>query len=308
MISVIISSVDLLLLEKISENIKQTIGVPFEIIAIDGKNNAKGLCHAYNTGAEMSKYEYLCFIHEDVNFITANWGMLLISYFLSDLSVGLVGFAGNICKSKMTSTWPQSYLKGKETRRSNIVQFYKRVEKQSEWNYVNPNNEQISEVVNLDGLFLALKREVWNSNRFDDGLLRGYHGYDLDICLQVGLHNKVIVIYDILVEHYSEGNYDIECMNELYKVHLKWKKELPRIVSGYEWDSQYNYNMSYIKLVQNTKTLIKFRKGYFFVFSRFFGMLSLLDFKKNTVAYFYSIIKEFIKLNIYFLKFQLRKS
>lgn len=50
MISVIIASADKAFLAKVSEDIKNTIGVEFEIIGFDNANAEKGICEVYNIG------------------------------------------------------------------------------------------------------------------------------------------------------------------------------------------------------------------------------------------------------------------
>ena len=97
MISVLICSVKPLLLEKVTENIHNTIGVPHEIIFKDNRTENSGVCKVYNELASKSKYDKLCFIHEDVVLKTEDWGKKLIKLFEEDKSVGLIGLAGIPC-------------------------------------------------------------------------------------------------------------------------------------------------------------------------------------------------------------------
>src|SRR4051812_42275498 len=117
MVSIIVSSVNETYFLQLSDNIKETIGINYEIIKIEKDINQLGICYAYNKGAEKSVYPYLCFVHEDVKFVTSNWGRLIINHFESEPQIGLLGVAGNICKSRMSSIWPLSSMKGIETRR-----------------------------------------------------------------------------------------------------------------------------------------------------------------------------------------------
>ena len=101
MISIIISTYNSVLFEKISQSIEKTIGVEYEIVPIE--NHAKySLCEAYNLRFEKAKYKYLCFVHEDVVFLTQQWGSRLISIMKEDESIGLIGVAG----TKFKSTYP----------------------------------------------------------------------------------------------------------------------------------------------------------------------------------------------------------
>lgn len=59
MVSIIICSVSPLLLEDLKQNIAQTIGVEYEIIAIDNREKRWPIAKAYNYGAQQAKYPYL---------------------------------------------------------------------------------------------------------------------------------------------------------------------------------------------------------------------------------------------------------
>lgn len=73
MISIIICSKNKDLLKDVSANIELTIGVPYEIIAIENNKGEFGICKAYNDGASKAKYDIFCFMHEDISFETQNW-------------------------------------------------------------------------------------------------------------------------------------------------------------------------------------------------------------------------------------------
>jgi len=307
MLSVIVSSINEKLFQQLCENIQQTAGVVFEIIKVEKDENHLGICHAYNYGAAKAQYPYLLFLHEDVAFVTKNWGVNLIDHFKTSSEIGLIGLAGNICKMRMSCTWPQSNIKNTEAKRVNIIQHFKYKEGESIAVRVNPDNVARSPVVTLDGVFLATTKDVWLHNRFDETLLKGFHGYDLDYCLQVGLTKKIFVVYDILIEHFSDGNCDVNCMKEYFKVHRKWKQHLPVTVNGYQWDEEYNYGRSWLKLNQTIRTLVKANKNYFFVFSSFFFLSKLVDFKCYSWQWWKDLVRNWYELNIYYLKFHLRK-
>ena len=71
MLSIIISSYQPHYYTALEKNIAATCGVEYELIKIDNPG-LMGLCQAYNKGAEKAKYEYLLFLHEDVNVLTVN--------------------------------------------------------------------------------------------------------------------------------------------------------------------------------------------------------------------------------------------
>ena len=208
-------------------NIQTTVGAPFEIIAIDNHDNDYSLTRAYNYGAKKARFNYLVFVHEDILFHTNDWGRRLVNH-LKDLKVSLVGILGCTIKTRIPSgVWvPIPSL-------IRINQLQRKPDGSVEHNYNNPCHETSSEVAILDGMFLATRRENWEIAPFDDELLTHFHGYDVDFSLAQGQLGKVIVIYDILIEHFSEGNFSAEWAIAQQKVVIKWKNKLPSVASNY---------------------------------------------------------------------------
>ncbi|WP_316769729.1 glycosyltransferase [Pedobacter frigiditerrae] len=226
MISIIIASGKNELLVDVSENIRQTIGVDYEIISFDNSYGIQGLCEVYNLGIAQAKYDLLCFMHEDISIETIGWGKKVIEVF-GKYELGILGVAGCTYKSYAPSGWcpPQEY--GRDSWRLNLKQGSKYTSNNEVYEYYNPLNESISEVVCLDGVWLCTTKKIAQKYGFDQQLLRGFHGYDIDFSLNVGRHHKLMVTYDILLFHTSEGNFNTTWLKELLKVHQKWGNLLP---------------------------------------------------------------------------------
>ena len=77
MLSIVICSVLPERLLQISQNIHDTIGVEYEIIAIDNKEKKWPIARAYNEGACQARYPFLFFVHEDVKFHSQDWGSVI---------------------------------------------------------------------------------------------------------------------------------------------------------------------------------------------------------------------------------------
>ncbi|RSK40510.1 glycosyltransferase [Mangrovimonas spongiae] len=221
MISIIVSTYRPDYLSQLETNIAKTIGhITYEVIAV--KNLGKfGICEAYNKGAEQAQYECLCFVHEDILFNTLNWGQRIIAHFKGN-KVGAVGLAGSAYKSKIPSTWSVYKPYVAYSLNQHTIKGIKRLD-----NYNYTSNPLKAEVVSLDGVFIATKKSIWQQCRFDDKLLKGYHGYDMDFSMQVNQTHKLYVVFDILIEHFSEGNPDKIWMQAAMKVNDKWRKKLP---------------------------------------------------------------------------------
>jgi len=259
-ISIIISSKTSLLLQQLSENIKETIGVDFEIISIANPDGRIGICEAYNEGAREAQYSILCFCHEDILFHTQNWGLLLISH-LKERDVSLVGILGNTIKTKIPSG---VYSSVQTTNRINQLQRLK--DNSTEHYLTNPLNEIVSEVAVLDGMFLATIKHYWQKQPFDEQLVDGFHGYDIDFSLSMGKLGKVIVVYDILIEHFSFGGNTADWLKSQFALVKKWESQLPiqtkdvnkNTLNKREIDDLTQITLSILKLKWNKIYAIKY--------------------------------------------------
>lgn len=223
MISVLICSVNPDLLNDVNENIKKTIGVPFEILYTDNRTAKKGICQVYNELAPKASFDYLCFLHEDVLLKTGNWGQKIIDIFSKDEKVGLVGIAGSKYKSGYFSGW---YTGVKELDCANYFHQYP-----SGFEHVllTPSGtKEPEEVVCIDGVMICTKKNVWKKTLFDEMLLKGFHFYDIDYSLRVAQQYKVIVTYDIDLIHITTGgDYSNNWIEMAISYHEKKKSSLP---------------------------------------------------------------------------------
>jgi hypothetical protein len=272
MISVIICSVDSELLTGVTSNIKSTIGVPYELIAIDNRNSNKGICRIYNEAAEKAIYEVLCFIHEDVTLLTNNWGQKIINC-ISQPNIGLVGLSGSVYKSKYPGTW--SACHSSFYRISNIK--------------YDTLNDIFSEVAVIDGCFMAVNKKVFNKIKFDEQLL-GFHGYDLDLSLNIGVNKSVVVIDGLDFNHLSGGILNSDWFNSSIYIHKKWKSLLSKSVVSLDprlsklsdyCSAQCTYNIAY-DLRVGSIFLIK----YYIKFITIFFHINKLKYTKKMLTFF----------------------
>ena len=223
MISIIICSISFELANNVQKNIKETIGVVHEIIVFDNNFHKYSIAKVYNLLLQQAKFETVCFIHEDLVFKSDNWGVELIETFKDD-TIGLIGGWGSVYKSKYPSTWPicAKSLYRVNPADSNVIH--------ASNSYDSYNSS--SEVVVIDGAFMASKKSILQKNGFDDNLLTGFHCYDLDISLRIHLHFKVVVSHKIHLIHLSKGNTDINWLEQTERFTNKWKNKLSMYVKG----------------------------------------------------------------------------
>ena len=222
MLSIIVCSRNKNLPKDFVDNILNTVGVVYEIISIDNSENQYSIFSAYNIGFAKSKYPYICFVHEDVFFHTANWGEKVIAH-LQNPNTGIIGLAGAGIVTRVPASW-SSLLSLSE----NIIQSDRSGKKETEIFRLPLNyNKSVRSVILLDGVFMCMRRELMEKIRFDE-TLNGFHGYDFDISIQSTVKGYVNnVIYDIVLEHFSRGKTDKLYYKNLITVFKKWESYLP---------------------------------------------------------------------------------
>ena len=105
MISIIICSRNQSISNILVDNIKNTIGIEHELVIIDNSENKYTIFTAYNQGVKLSKYTYLCFMHEDIVFHSPNWGIKVVDLFRLHTNIGLIGVIGGHFIPNTPATW-----------------------------------------------------------------------------------------------------------------------------------------------------------------------------------------------------------
>jgi hypothetical protein len=288
MISIIICSKNSSLAEMLAKNIAVTIGVPYEIIAIDNSIHNNSICSIYNKGGSRAKYPLLCFIHEDVLFRTIDWGINLCNHFKNE-SIGVIGVAGSDSFSKVPSTWSNAFI----SKEVNIIQHQnKNLKATTHLHFTHNDKKEIKkQVIAIDGVFIAVRKSVFDKNKFDEALLHGFHGYDIDYSLQAiakGYTNYVA--FDILLEHFSQGSLSKPWLESTYLIAKKWKHTLPlstHQLKHKQW-VQYHWQSLHI-LIQHL-----------FNFNYPAGKIYFYCLKYSFTKYF--SVRKFISMNKFFIQ------
>lgn len=221
MISIVCCSIQPERARALENSIRSTIGVPFEFLKIDNTEHPRGLAEVYNAAAAGSKFPFLCFAHEDINFHSADWGPLVVDA-LSNPGVAVVGVCGSVFLASVPCSWthvPNRYWRASLADRGpdGSVRHWQRP--------AHPG--QTSEVVVLDGCFLATRKDLWSEVRFDGTNFPGFHGYDLDFTLRARSRGKCVVHHGVFIEHESPGSFSkswIKAARKFSRLHVH---ELP---------------------------------------------------------------------------------
>ena len=220
MISIIVCSKYEQLATAFTDNVAATVGVEYELIHIDNSKQTYSIFSAYNEGVKRSTYPNLCFVHEDVLFLTPDWGKKVAAH-LTNPQVGIVGVAGGDVMTPVPTGW---YALNKSM---NIVESNADgSESQHSFSPINYSDTTRS-VVLLDGVLLCMRKNLFEQIQFDEKL-SGFHGYDLDISIQSFLAGYInLVMYDVLIKHFSKGVFGWAYYNNLIYITQKWGQQLP---------------------------------------------------------------------------------
>lgn len=253
MISIIVCHRNEDLLVQFENSVKETIGVPFEFVIIDNKANDYNIFQAYNLGIDRSKFDILCFSHEDLIFHTKDWGKKVVEHF-RDEKTGMIGvIGGNAFPNCPSPWWNSSYL---NDHLIHNIQYWKdghfphndpnkkpvKNKQNVTLDYHNPTKATKVKAVALDGLWMCAHKRALKDRSFDETTFKGFHCYDTDICLQVGQTHDIYVVYDILMEHLSMGSVAKEWAESAELLADKWKGQLPVFAKEIDPHKIFRYN------------------------------------------------------------------
>jgi len=222
MISLIICSRNSDISQNLKQNIQNTIGLEYELIVIDNSANKYSIFSAYNEGVRNSKGDILCFMHEDILFRTQDWGRKITDYFDDD-SIGLIGFAGTHFMPSVPVYWVSTPFVTECSLRTEKIDFV---------HTGFPNSKSIVDAVAVDGFCFFVRKSLFPEISFDENTFKGFHLYDMDICMQVlNIGCRVCICKDIFIQHSWVDNPNKKGM-ELFEKNLqlffnKWEKSFP---------------------------------------------------------------------------------
>lgn len=208
---------------ELKENIASTIGCEYELVVIDNSKNEYSIFSAYNEGVLRAKGDVYCFMHEDILYHTQGWGKKVINHFIEE-NVGLIGIVGTHLLPQTISGWYHPMLVSGGCIQNNNGVLEKRITKDSSI------TENYVDVTAVDGMWFCVPKSVASLVKFDDTTFSSFHCYDLDICMQIKEKSfRILVVYDILIEHSSLGSFDMKWYEESSLFLKKWKHCLPEV-------------------------------------------------------------------------------
>lgn len=206
-------------------NVFQTIGNNFayEWIIINNSKNQYNIFQAYNEGVRKSSGDILCFMHDDIMFHSKNWGDRVHEHFNTYPYLGCLGVAGGHLMLDTPSSFWHSQAR--------CMHYYGRDEAENmilvdDTKFRNPSG--LTQVASVDGLWMCIRRSLFETIRFDDISYKGFHCYDSDICMQIIKAGYDIgIAFDILIEHSKKGSQNANYFESIEIWHRKWHDFLP---------------------------------------------------------------------------------
>lgn len=234
-------------------NIVSTIGCDHEIIVIPNTNREYSIFQAYNIGVKKSSGEILGFIHNDVTFETGGWG-LSIEHILKDNRIGLVGVIGGHIAPDFPAYYSECpYISSRNADNDNGKVMN---HESGYW-----DSHGLADVAVVDGQQMFMPKDIFPPLSFDEERYRGFHGYDMDISMQVHSIGKRVVVTNQYksVHMWNESKWDNpKLIKELtYALNTfveKWQSDLP-LICGIQkpkeevdslmniWHNSYRYRM-----------------------------------------------------------------
>lgn len=212
------------------EYLKTSSGLK-DINVIEKVNNgSKSLSEVYNEIINESTTDIVVLCHDDIYFDSKRWAEKITKHFEKS-SYGILGVAGSTYMPKSGQWWEdQSKMIGIVNHEAN--------NKKWESKYSEDIGNEIKDVVIVDGLFIALKKDRIKAN-FDE-TVKGFHMYDINFCFQNFLKEvKIGVVFNVRVTHKSIG-----------QVNEQW--ELNREI----FSKRYSDNLP-VKVLVNNDTKLK---------------------------------------------------
>ncbi len=221
MFSVIVCSIKPDLLDSLDKSIARTIGCEYEMIPVDNRERRWPIAKVYNYGASLAKHPNLLFVHEDIEFLSQDWGRIIADK-LSESDCGVIGFAGSTHKSQYISGW-SSYV-SVYTREN-----YHCIHRGKIGHRVLNRRSDFEQVICLDGCAQFVSKSVWERHPFDEENLQGFHCYDIDFTMQTALAGyRNYVVYSVDILHKSSGTYDDRWLDASFRIMRdKWNALCP---------------------------------------------------------------------------------
>jgi len=164
-------------------------------------HDARSLAEGYNRAAARASGDVLVFSHDDIELETRDFASRMLAHLDRYDGIGVAG-ASRVVGPRWGQAG-QRFVHGHVLHvpppgRAGVLLMAA--------GFQAPVCEDIRV---LDGVFIAVRRHVWETQRFDADTYDGFHLYDLDFTWRAsGAGARLAVPSDLLLLHRSTGRYD----------------------------------------------------------------------------------------------------
>jgi hypothetical protein len=156
------------------------------LVEIDSDSIFAGYNEALESFATRTDLEALVLLHEDVEIFDAAFCAKLRER-LRDPSIGVIGVIG--ASGVRSLCWWEGTMRGRVLETRGLID----------------HGAGCWEVDTVDGLLMVLSPWAVRNLRFDADRFHGFHGYDVDFCLQARAAGRRVHVEDLTVMHHTRG-------------------------------------------------------------------------------------------------------
>ena len=162
----------------------------YELIIVDAKEHGfKSASETLNYGASLAKGKYLCFIHQDIEFLNVNAVDKIIQYF-NTYEFGIASVAGQTGKSRKEEFIYSSVLQGEKKEQAGSLL------------------SDTKEAYTVDECVIFIKKEQFKKFDYYGNT---WHFYGVEYSLRCNKNQEKVLLFPISVYHKSAG-----CLNNSY--------------------------------------------------------------------------------------------
>ena len=225
MTSIIICSIDDAKFHAVSQMYTRLFqGHSCEIIRIA---DARSLAEGFNRGFGLSTGEHVIFSHDDIEILSPKLASIVASRLAEYDLIGVAGVTRLVNARIFTAGPPDSFGQVAYSLPNGGFAVY----------IMSHARRVFGNIKAMDGLFLAMRRNVVQTIGFDQVLFDGFHLYDTDFTLRAHLAGfRLAVCCDIMVIHHSRGTYDAAWGHYAARFTQKYAAQIEKPVhSRYQW-------------------------------------------------------------------------
>ncbi|HVN34816.1 MAG TPA: glycosyltransferase [Casimicrobiaceae bacterium] len=197
-VSALVCSIDRARFDSVTASYRARFaGFELELV---GVHDARSLAEGYNRAAGRASGDILVFSHDDIELVTSDFAARLIAHLERYDGVGVAG-ASRVAGPRWGDAGPRAI-------HGHILHAPPRGQRGALLMAAGFQRPVCEDIRLLDGVFIAVRRHVWESTRFDPDRYDGFHLYDLDFTSRASAAGaRLAVPADLVVFHASQGRY-----------------------------------------------------------------------------------------------------